>query len=652
MRLFSSYRTAAPMLVLALLCSAAHAQDASSDPASIPSGAIPANQPAKPAHISDHQTREADDAYLAGARAMERNDLAEAQKNFRHATELNPNKPEYALSLTVAREHRLTELVQQAAEARKIGDNDRSDALLLQARALDPENPIITQHLDSDSNPATFHPVDFEALRSRVPPLSGITHLDPTPGKKDIHHRGSPEEVIRQTYDDFGITATFDTPISGQSVRLDLEDVTFQQAQHALEDMTHTFGVAVQPKSALIAKDTTDNRDRLIPLLEETLYIPQATNDAMTELANLARNIFDLKQVTASFTGGYIVLRGDERSLRTLNELYADMLDGGSDVLFDIHLYEIDKSHLVNIGANVPTALSAFSFVTEAENILNANASTLAQAIAANILNIQGLSAAQVAAKELAFLIGSGIVTSTQFSSLLGTLGTIGGLPLLGVSVSGGGTFNLLLNNSEVRTLDQIQIRSHNGEDAQFRAGTRYPIVTATYSSGVSGTLASQLAGVNVNGSSAASLLAQYGGASNVNVPQVQYEDLGITLKATPRIHRDDDVSVKLDLKIEAIGSGTLNSIPVLNNRTMTSTLTIPAGQTALLASTLNESETRAVAGIPGLSELPGFQGTDKSKEVDTTELLITITPHIVRQQRFRITSRRIAVEHTASSVQ
>ncbi|MEO6924888.1 MAG: hypothetical protein ABI142_13765, partial [Bryocella sp.] len=545
----------------------------------------------------------------------------------------NPTKSEYALSLTVAREHHLTELVQQAAQARKVGNINRSDALLLQARDYDPDNPIITQHLTPEATtPLAFQRVDFKELRARVPALSGVVHFEPTAGTKSIHHRGSAQQVIRQTYADFGITASFDDSVTpGKPVRFDVDDVTFAQAQHILEDLTHTFAVAIQPRTALIAHDTTDNRDRLIPLLEETVYFPQLDNNAITEFANLARNIFNLRQVTASFTGGYIVIRGDERSLSALNELYADMLDGGADVLFDIHLYEISSSHLVNIGANLPGSLSAFSFVTTAENILNANQQLIATAISSGLINVQGLSPAQLAGVELIYLIKSGIVSSSLFSNLLGTLGTVGGLPLLGISVGGGATFNLLLNSSEFRTVDQVQIRGHNNEDLQFRAGTRYPIVTATFSSGVSGSLASQLAGVNINGTSAASLLAQYGGGgSSVNVPQVQYEDLGITLKTTPHILRDDQVSAKFDLKIEALGSGSLNGIPVLNNRLLTSTITIPAGQTALLASSINRSEMRAISGVPGLSELPGFQGTDKSKQVDSGELLITITPHIV----------------------
>jgi type II secretory pathway component GspD/PulD (secretin) len=141
-------------------------------------------------------------------------------------------------------------------------------------------------------------------------------------------------------------------------------------------------------------------------------------------------------------------------------------------------------------------------------------------------------------------------------------------------------------------------------------------------------------------------LLAQYTGTSSVSVPQIQYEDLGLTLKTTPQIMHSREVTLKLDLKIEALGSGSINSLPILNNRQLTSTITIPAGQTALLASEISHDELRSVNGLPFLSELPGFQGTEKSTQTDRTELLITLTPHIVRNKSFQITSRRLLLAH------
>ena len=242
------------------------------------------------------------------------------------------------------------------------------------------------------------------------------------------------------------------------------------------------------------------------------------------------------------------------------------------------------------------------------------------------------------------YLIATGAVSSTQFTNLLGTLGTYAGAPLLGVYLGSGATFNLSLNSSEARLLDTVQLRAGDGQDAEFRAGTRYPIETGIYSSGLSGTNTSALAGLTINGVSVSSLLSQYAGSTSATVPQIQYEDLGLTLKATPQVLRTGNVAVKLDFKIETLGSGSINSLPILNNRQLTSTISIPNGKTALLASQVSRSELGALSGLPGLNDLPGFAGTDVSKDRSHTELIITLTPHVVRNKRMRVTSQRFLV--------
>jgi type II secretory pathway component GspD/PulD (secretin) len=192
-----------------------------------------------------------------------------------------------------------------------------------------------------------------------------------------------------------------------------------------------------------------------------------------------------------------------------------------------------------------------------------------------------------------------------------------------------------------------VQLRSGNNQDATFRAGSRYPIITSTYTSGVSSSVASAASGLNINGTSVSSLLQQYLGTSSVTIPQVQFEDLGLTLKATPAVLRSGVVQLKLDLKIESLGAGSNEGIPVLNSRQLTSIVTIPAGQSALLASQVSNSETKAVQGIPGLSELPGFQSTsNENKQTSTGELLITITPHVVRSGAVRIASRPLLMPY------
>jgi general secretion pathway protein D len=640
------------LLLLAAMTTSAFAQDSADAPASVPAGALPAppvlatDQPATlpRQQISAKQAREADDAYLDGAKEIHRKNLLAAQKDFERAVTLNPGNRDYALALLVTRENRVTELVQNAEKARLLGDTARADALLEQARTLDPDNRVVAQHFDTVPTPVddqeVLHKLHSADIAST---LAGAIKLEPSPGTKNFHLRGDAQTLIRGVYSAFGITVTFDPSFtSGAPLTFDLDKATYDEATRVLAMITHYFAVPVQPKVALVAKDTQENRDALSPLVEETVYLPGLTQDQMTELANLARNVFDVKQVTASATGGYMLLRGDEEVLKQVNATYADMLDGGSEVLFDINLYEIDNTHGRNIGATLPTSIGAFDLLQSAQNLITANQSLLDEAISASQLILSGTTGQQEL-EALAFLVAAGVSGSSQFTSLLGRVGTDDGLPLLGVSTVGSGSFALALNSSDVRTLDAVQVRSSNHQAVNFRAGTRYPIVTATYSSGLGSSLASAAAAAGIS----AANIAKYAGAATASVPQFQFEDLGITLKMTPQIMHSSEVTLALDMKIVALAGGSINSIPILNNRALTSTITVPAGQMAMLATLLNSNEAKSLAGVPGLSELPGFQGTDQDVEKDSTELLITITPHIVRSGSLHVTSRRLAAIRT-----
>jgi Flp pilus assembly secretin CpaC len=246
-------------------------------------------------------------------------------------------------------------------------------------------------------------------------------------------------------------------------------------------------------------------------------------------------------------------------------------------------------------------------------------------------------------------LIGSGLVQNSLAQNLIGVFG--GGTLQTGIASStSGATFNLGLNSSDSRALDDVQLRVNDREEATFRAGTRYPITTSTYTTGLS-TAPSALSNASINGVNVANLLSQFAGGTSATIPQVTYEDLGLTLKAKPTFQSAGRVSMQLDLTIQAIsGSTTINGNPVLMNRHFITSLTVANGESALIASSVSKTETAAMTGIPGLSELPGLQPpTERDTEKDSGQLVVIVTPHIVRKRVDDAAGPRMAL-HLASS--
>ncbi len=354
--------------------------------------------------------------------------------------------------------------------------------------------------------------------------------------------------------------------------------------------------------------------------------LPGLTAAEFTDLGNLARNVLGITQTAVQPDRGTLTVRAPVGNLVALNKTLVDLLDGKSEVLLDVKIYEVEDTRTRLYGIQLPQTTTVFNVPTELNSVISQN-STLVQQIISS-----GLASAGDYAAIAAILIASGEVTNSILSQPFATFG--GGKTLTGLT-SNGITGNLSLNAADTRSLDQIQIRLDDNAEGTLRSGTRYPITTSSYSSIAS-------TSVNIPGLTTAGLSGILGGlginVSNLSggtpIPQVQYEDLGLTFKVTPRVERNDDVTLKLDLKIQALQGASLNGLPVLTNRSYTADIHLLNGASALVVGNLSRQEANAVSGTPGLSELPGFSAlSSTSKEYDVSNLAILVTPHILRRR-------------------
>jgi general secretion pathway protein D len=613
------------------------------------------------------QLREAETAYLTGAKKLEHDDLIAAESDFQRALKLDPANPNYAVAISVTRQHRLTELVQQATKARLSGDQGKAEILLAEARAIDPENLIVIEH----SGPFSISPpqpagttgqaatnagtgdaaplVDRAKLIAsaaadqssivRAPLIGGAIHLTPTEGLKSFHLRGVSADVLREVAATYGINAAVDDTVDRKTLRFDLENVTYQKAMEVLLSMTHAFASPVDETGVVIARDDSANRQRLERQLQETIYVPGYSAADITDLVNIAKNIFNVKQIDTS--QGNIVVRAPEDVLDPLNRTLQDLINASGEVMVEVKLYEIDTTHMVNAGTNIPAQFSVFNVDQAANQIVNANQTLVQQGLAQGLI-LSTDSNLVIALK----LIGAGLVKSSLATNLIGVIG--GGAFQTGVSASTNVTFNLGLNSTDTRQLDDVQQRVGDRQAAMFREGTRYPIVSSTYTTGLS-TAGSALGNATINGVSVASLLKQFAGGTSATIPQVTYEDLGVTLKATPTIQRSGQIGLSMELKIEALSGSTNEGNPVLNNRQFTTGLTVGDGESVLMVSNVSKTELAAMTGIPGLSELPGFQlPTEKNVQKENSQLVVVVTPHIVRRPPELLTGPRVPVRAQA----
>jgi general secretion pathway protein D len=115
-------------------------------------------------------------------------------------------------------------------------------------------------------------------------------------------------------------------------------------------------------------------------------------------------------------------------------------------------------------------------------------------------------------------------------------------------------------------------------------------------------------------------------------------EDIGILLKVTPSINPEGFVRMEIEPEISRLSlqttqiSENFNS-PVVTRRRATTTVTVKDGQTVVIGGLISDRFERVDKKIPLLGDIP-FVGTlfrQFKENTSKTELLIVLTPHVVR---------------------
>jgi general secretion pathway protein D len=126
-------------------------------------------------------------------------------------------------------------------------------------------------------------------------------------------------------------------------------------------------------------------------------------------------------------------------------------------------------------------------------------------------------------------------------------------------------------------------------------------------------------------------------GATGFVSETVNYLDVGLKLEVEPQVFLEDDVGIKVGLEVSNIAqqirsaSGTVAY--QVGTRNAATSLRLKDGETQVLAGLINSEDRRSADKVPGLAELPllGRLFTNKDDTVNKTEIVLLITPHVLR---------------------
>ena len=169
--------------------------------------------------------------------------------------------------------------------------------------------------------------------------------------------------------------------------------------------------------------------------------------------------------------------------------------------------------------------------------------------------------------------------------------------------------YRLLKRDANTRTLANPHLRTSEGLPAQARFGERVPVPVTTFAPIATGGVAQQ------------------------PITSFNYENIGVNIDITPRTHHNGDVSLALEVSVSNISGTGFGDLPTFGNRYINTTIRLKDGETNLLAGLIRDDERTVLEGIPGLIDLPvvGRLFGRNRTETQETDIILTLTPHIVR---------------------
>ncbi len=374
-----------------------------------------------------------------------------------------------------------------------------------------------------------------------------------------------------------GINLIFDKDVRNDPVTISIQDTPFDEAFNLLLNSNSLFTQTVSPGVMIISPNTKQKQEQYQDLMIRTFYL---SNAKAKDMLVLLKSMLDSKRMHANEQLNTIVIRDQPEKLEMAEKIILanDRLD--SEVLFDVEVLEVDRTVDQTYGLTYPKSVAA---AMVPPGFTGTIAGELAQT----------------------FTLG-------QFTNL----GSSNYLFKLPTNIQ----LDFFKQITDAKTLAAPKVRVVNNKKAEINIGDKQPILLST---------------TNVLPGQAATGAVP----TTSTVTSIEFRDTGVKLTVEPSIHLGNELSLKMKIEVVRLGEQvTLQANPPITqfkfgNRSAETMLNVRDGETIVLGGLIQEEDRKSRTTIPWIGDLPfignlisGF----KTNRV-TTEVILTITPHIIQ---------------------
>jgi type IV pilus assembly protein PilQ len=229
------------------------------------------------------------------------------------------------------------------------------------------------------------------------------------------------------------------------------------------------------------------------------------------------------------------------------------------------------------------------------------------------VVTCSGTTCTRVTRTQTPYELASGIANagysdSPQLNVNLPVAGAAGQLALTLINLGSGNLINLELSALEADTLGKVisspRVVTADNQKAHIEQGTDIPYI-------IQGT--------------------------NNTVPTVQFKKAVLSLDVTPQITPDNRIIMTVEIHKDSVGQ-IINiagsQYPSIDTKNVTTLIAVNNGDTAVIGGIYEETITNSVTKVPFLGDIPilGYAFKQTGKDIEKTELLIFLTPRIIKE--------------------
>src|SRR2546426_6041184 len=548
----------------------------------------------------------ASQAYTRGSRAELTKDFETAMTEYKAALDRDPRNYEYRLKYEQARYNVAFQHFEAGRRAVDKQDYETAKMEFTRVLEIDPTHALAEQRLtkvnevlNSRSRKEPEPEIQFEQLK-------GETRIDPTPqsqlepktrGPIDIHMTQDSRIAFETLAELAGFNVIFDPDFRGTRIQIDLNKVDIFEALDILALQTRSFWKPVNKTTILVSPDNQTQRREYEELVLKTIYMTNSvTSTELTEAITTLRTLLNMRYLMPSTAMNAIIVRDTPDPVAIAEKIIDDLDKAKPEVLVDATIMEVDLNTLRQLGILPPVGTQQSPIGVT----FNGNSTTSTSP--------SGTSGSATTT-----------TTSTTNTTTLNRLQHIG---------TGSFSINIpptlaqyLASNSRTTLLQNPRIRATDGKLASIRIGSQVPIASGSFQ-------------------------PAFVGATGTPVVNFQFVDVGVNLDITPRVLLNHEISMTVMVQVRALaGDRNVGGVtqPVLTNRQVQHEIRLAEGETNVLGGIITESEATSLNGLPGLKNIPilRYFFSQEQKSRDSTEIIIMLTPHILRMPNITATNMR-----------